>query len=397
MNELCLWCDCCAHQPPSYFQKHEDESESWLHRQVGHNTLFFLAVNKYIENQSLIAACALKLFFATHKQSRFILWLRRTRRRSSPKMDTSFSSPERSLRAAEGSFFTFQCLPPWWAIPGNLSVAINSWLPPCTKLCSTFVVTCSLTRAQTSCSRWPPGTGMSPRSWPTATGGTSCETFSCTLPETAEPSCLWFWRCHSDVLQILFKHRGRPQAPTFVQVEDLLQLKVPSSFAVTKVAVYSPCTARTRFRHSTAAACPASSTAATWTFPSATTCSTSCSTAKVSVDQSLPHLAEAPVLGSNGIRLTVVLSFNIKIKIIIISCIIGNCAWLWFQYTQIIHDYNYNCIWPIFTKHGGLYVILCYCCFSMVLSCTKLGTSTFLFCSAPLTFDIIVMLSSLEL
>lgn len=26
------------HQLPSHFQKHEDESESWLHRQVGHET-----------------------------------------------------------------------------------------------------------------------------------------------------------------------------------------------------------------------------------------------------------------------------------------------------------------------------------------------------------------------
>lgn len=155
-------------------------------------------------------------------------------------MDTSFSSPERSLRAAEGSFFTFQCLPPWWAITGNPTVALNSWLLPCANLCSTFVLTRSLTRAQTSCSRWPPGTGMSPKSWPTVTGGTSCETFSCTFPETAETGCLWLWRWHSDVLQILFKHRGRPQAPTLVQVEFLLQLKVPFSFTLTKVAVSPP-------------------------------------------------------------------------------------------------------------------------------------------------------------
>lgn len=101
------------------------------------------------------------------------------------------------------------------------------------------VLTRSLTRAQTSCSRWPPGTGMSPKSWPTATGGTSCETFSCTFPETAETGCLWLWRWRSDVLQILFKHRGRPQAPTLVQVELVLQLKVPFSFTVTKVAVFS--------------------------------------------------------------------------------------------------------------------------------------------------------------
>lgn len=45
---------------------------------------------------------------------------------------------------------------------------------------------------------------------------------------------------------------------------------------------FPPCTVRTQSLHSTAAACLASSTAAMWTSHSATTCSTSYSTAKVS-------------------------------------------------------------------------------------------------------------------
>lgn len=55
--------------------------------------------------------------------------------------------------------------------------------------------------------------------------------------------------------------------------------------------VYTRPSAPTPSLHSTAAACPASSTVATWTCPSATTCSTSSSTAKVSNFNGNPQTA----------------------------------------------------------------------------------------------------------
>lgn len=52
--------------------------------------------------------------------------------------------------------------------------------------------------------------------------------------------CSRLWQRLLGVLQILFKHRRRPQAATLVQVEALLQFKVSFPFTVPKAAVFSP-------------------------------------------------------------------------------------------------------------------------------------------------------------
>lgn len=110
------------------FQKHEDESESWLHRQVRvENTAPLpLCSSSEIKTDGVCCVClslnesitrrreAPQAHFGppgAHTQMFFCLC--RMNRRSSPKTDTSFSSPEQSLRVGEESFSTSPCPPLW--------------------------------------------------------------------------------------------------------------------------------------------------------------------------------------------------------------------------------------------------------------------------------------------
>ncbi len=77
------------------FQKHEDESDSWLHRQVSHASC---------------VGCVCK------SAARMLVNLCRTNPRCSPETDTGSSSPEPFLRAAEGSSSTYPCPLPRWAV-----------------------------------------------------------------------------------------------------------------------------------------------------------------------------------------------------------------------------------------------------------------------------------------
>lgn len=96
---------------PLCFQKHEDESDSWLHRQVSH------ASRRHVRR----VGCVCKRCFSNEcslmgrRES-----LHRMNPRSSPETVSGCSSPEPFHRGAEGSFSTYQCPLPRWAVTDKL-------------------------------------------------------------------------------------------------------------------------------------------------------------------------------------------------------------------------------------------------------------------------------------